>query len=223
MPQDFHPSFGDLPEEIAVFPLPGALLLPWGRLPLNIFEPRYLVMIDAALAGNRLIGIIQPDPSVAAITGPTALYEIGCAGRITQYAETGDGRLLIQLTGIARFKLVDDNLQVPTPFRQGEVDFRPFEADLEPRRGEALVDREAILAALRAFSEANQVEIDWKNVGDAANEALVNALSMMAPFGPREKQALLEAVDLKTRAEMLVALTEIDLARDGNDGGPRMQ
>ncbi len=223
MPSNVHYSrVTDLPETLPLFPLPGALLLPRGLIPLNIFEPRYLDMIDFALAGNRLIGMVQPDPSVAAITGPTALYEVGCAGRITQFTETGDGRVLIQLTGIARFHIRHEG-PASHSFRQADVDFRPFESDLEPRRGEDLVDRESVLRALRAFAEANQIEIDWKNVGDAANEALVNALSMMAPFGVPEKQALLEARDLRARADMLVALTEIDLAREGGDGSPRMQ
>lgn len=223
MPSNVHyANAADLPETLPLFPLPGALLLPRGQMPLNIFEPRYLAMIDAAIAGDRLIGMIQPDPAVPTGIGLPALYRTGCAGRITQLAETGDGRYLIQLTGIARFHMVEE-LPAEAPFRQARVDFTPFEGDLEPRRGEDAVDRNAIVAALRAFSEANQVQIDWKNVGDAPNEALVNALCMMAPFGVAEKQALLEAADLRTRGDMLVALTEIELARDGNDGGTRMQ
>lgn len=223
MPSNIHyATAGDLPEVLPLFPLSGALLLPRGQMPLNIFEPRYLAMIDAAMAGDRLIGIIQPDPVQGNEIGLPRLYPVGCAGRITQLAETGDGRYLIQLTGIARFRLIDE-VPANTLFRQGRADFVSFEGDLEPRRGEELVDRDAVIQALRAFSEANQVEMDWKNVGDAPNEALVNALSMMAPFGAPEKQALLEARDLKARADMLVALTEVDLAREGSDGGPGMQ
>jgi Lon protease-like protein len=223
MPSNVHyANVADLPETLPLFPLPGALLLPRGQMPLNIFEPRYLAMIDAAIAGDRLIGIIQPDPSAPTGIDLPTLYRTGCAGRITQLAETGDGRYLIQLTGIARFHLVEE-LPAAALFRQAMVDFVPFEGDLEPRRGEDAVDRNAILSALRAFSEANQIQIDWKNVGEAPNEALVNALCMMAPFGVAEKQALLEAADLRARGDMLVALTEIELARDGNDGGTRMQ
>lgn len=212
----------DLPEILPLFPLPGALLLPRGQIPLNIFEPRYLAMIDAALAGERLIGLIQPDAAQAAEIGLPSLYSTGCAGRITQFAESGDGRYLIQLTGICRFRVVEE-LSTMTPFRRAAVDFFAFETDLAPRRGEEAVDREAVIGALRAYGEANNIAIDWKNVGDAPNEALVNALSMLAPFGVPEKQALLEAADLKARAEMLVALTEFELAREGSDGGPRMQ
>jgi len=223
MPSNVHYArAADLPATLPLFPLPGALLLPRGQIPLNIFEPRYLAMVDAALAGPRLIGMIQPDPAHSPDIGLPALYPVGCAGRITQIAETGDGRYLIQLTGIARFRIVAEPATT-TLFRQAQVDFAPFETDLEPRRGEELVDRAALVAALRAFSVANRVEIDWENVNAAPNEALVNALSMMAPFGVPEKQALLEAADLKARAEMLVALTEIEIARENGDGSTRMQ
>lgn len=223
MPSNVHyATVSDLPETLPLFPLAGALLLPRGQLPLNVFEPRYLAMIDAAMAGSRLIGIIQPDPAQPVKSSPPELYCIGTAGRITQLAETGDGRYLVQLTGVARFRL-NHEIESQTLFRQARVDFMDFEGDLEPRRGESDVDRTAILRALHAFSDANQIEIDWKNVGDAANEALVNALCMMAPFGVPEKQALLEATDLKSRGEMLVALTEINLVRDGSDGSPRVQ
>ncbi|WP_284179184.1 LON peptidase substrate-binding domain-containing protein [Rhabdaerophilum sp. SD176] len=213
---------GELPGTLPVFPLPGALLLPRGQMPLNIFEPRYLAMIDAALRADRLIGMIQPDASQAAQIGLPSLYQVGCAGRITQFAETGDGRYLVQLTGICRFRLVEE-IPADTLFRQVRADFRAFEADLEARRGEERVRRQAVIDALRRFSEANRLEIDWDNIHAAPNEALVNALSMMAPFGVAEKQALLEAPDLESRADMLVALTEMDLVRDAGDGGTRMQ
>lgn len=212
----------DLPETLPLFPLPGALLLPRGQMPLNIFEPRYLAMIDAALRADRLIGMIQPDPAHADQIGLPPLYRIGCAGRITQLAETGDGRYLIQLTGICRFRLVEE-IAGETLFRQARVDFPAFETDLEARRGEERVNRSALLETLQRFTEANRLEIDWDNIHEAPNEALVNALSMMAPFGVAEKQALLEAPDLASRGDMLIALTEMDLARDAGDGGPRMQ
>ncbi|MCA0400861.1 MAG: LON peptidase substrate-binding domain-containing protein [Proteobacteria bacterium] len=212
----------DLPETLPLFPLPGALLLPRGLIPLNIFEPRYVEMFDAALAGGRLIGMIQPRHNQGRTSAAPELYPVGCAGRITQFAETGDGRYLVQLTGIARFKLVEE-MPGMMPYRQASVDFTPYAHDLSARLGEDEVDRGAVIAALRNYSEANEIPIDWKNVGEAANEALVNALSMLAPFGPAEKQALLEAHDLKARAEMLVALTELDLAREEGDGGPKMQ
>lgn len=223
MPSNIHyANAADLPEILPLFPLPGALLLPRGQMPLNIFEPRYLAMIDAAMSTHRLIGMIQPDPAEKTGISLPPLYRIGTAGRITQIAETGDGRYLLQLTGVARFRLVEE-MPASALFRQAKVDFTPFEGDLEPRRGEDAVDRTAVMRALHAFSEANEIQIDWKNVAEAPNEALVNALCMMAPFGVPEKQALLEAEDLKARGDMLVALTEVDLVRDGNDGGPRVQ
>ena len=209
---------------IPVFPLPGALLLPRGQMPLNIFEPRYLAMVDEALRTNRLIGMIQPDPEGGGTALVPKLYAVGCAGRITQFAETGDGRYLITLTGIARFR-VEEEAPTTLPFRLCRVTFLPFAADFVARAGEDEVDRAAVLTALRAFVEANDLKLDWKGVEQAPNEALVNALSMMSPFGPTEKQALLEAPDLKTRAEMLVAITEIELARaHGGDGSePTLQ
>jgi uncharacterized protein len=213
---------GDFPSTLALFPLPGALLLPRGQVPLNIFEPRYIAMIDAALAGSRLIGMIQPDATFAERIGMPRLYPVGCAGRITQFAETGDGRYLLQLTGIARFRMLEERSE-GTSFRQGLVDFTEFRADLEPGLGEDDVDRNGLLVALRSFSDANQVPIDWGSIEQAPNEALVNALSMMSPYGVREKQALLEATTLKARAEMLIAITEMELARNQGDDEPRLQ
>jgi len=203
----------DLPAIIPVFPLPAALLLPRAEMPLNIFEPRYLAMIDAALCSSRVIGMIQPDeeaPSCA--RGPT-LHRIGCAGRITSFAETGDGRYVITLTGIARFRIVDE-LQVETPFRQCRVTAVPYGVDFGRCACENLVDRDAVLASFRAYLDAHNLDTDWDSVDSASNETLVNALAMMAPFGTAEKQALLEAPDLKCRAETLVALTEMSLAQD---------
>jgi Lon protease-like protein len=213
----------DCPETIPVFPLPGALLLPRGQMPLNIFEPRYLAMVDDALRTDRIIGMIQPDAEAGAHGGPPKLYAIGCAGRITQFAETGDGRYLITLTGIARFRVAHE-LTAMTPYRQVGADFTPFARDFIARAGEEEVDREGVLGALRQFVDAMEVEVDWRGVEQAPNEALVNALCMMTPFGVREKQALLEASDLKSRAEALIALTEIEIARSGDDDGePTLQ
>jgi Lon protease-like protein len=213
----------DLPEVISVFPLPGALLLPRGQMPLNIFEPRYLAMIDDALRdGHRLIGMIQPDPSHAGPADAPPLFKIGCVGRITQLAESGDGRYLIELTGVARFR-VEQELPVKTDYRQCRVTYVPFTDDFIARKGEDAVDREAVLTALRAFMKANDLKADWEGIDQAPNEALVNALSMMSPYGPAEKQALLEAPDLKTRAELLVAITEIELAKKNTEGEPQLQ
>lgn len=208
----------DLPEIIPVFPLAGALLLPRGQVPLNVFEPRYLRMIDAALAGQRVIGMVQPEGEPAPDETRPRLYRVGCVGRVVRFAETGDGRYLVSLAGIARYQILDE-LRVSTDFRQCRVDYRPFAADFRPRQGEGEVDRDGVLAALRKFVEATKLKIDWKSIDEAPNEALVNALSMMAPVGAREKQALLEAPDLKSRAETLIAITEMELAK--SQAGPQ--
>jgi Lon protease-like protein len=213
----------DLPEVIPVFPLPGALLLPRGQMPLNIFEPRYLAMIDDALRdGHRLIGMIQPDASHSETAERPKLFKVGCVGRITQLAESGDGRYILELTGVARFKVVEE-LQVLTPYRQCKVDYFPFVDDFTARKGEDEVDRETLLAVLTDFLKANNLKVDWEGVETAPNEALVNALAMMSPYGAPEKQALLEAPDLKTRAEILIAVTEMDLAKKRTSGDPPLQ
>jgi len=206
-----------LPPVIPVFPLPGALLLPRAQLPLNIFEPRYLAMVDDALVRPRIIGMIQPDE-----TKGSALYATGCAGRITQFGETGDGRYLITLTGISRFHVVEE-LPVTTLYRQCRVDFAPFARDFTPNEGADAVDREALLKILSRYLSANKIEADWSDIRQSPTEALVNGLSMLSPYGVKEKQALLEAPDLKSRAEVLIAVTEITLAKDGGGGGLQMQ
>ena len=204
---------GDLADVVPVFPLAGALLLPRGQMPLNIFEPRYLAMVDDALrSGRRLIGMIQPDPAHPGPENKPTLFRIGCVGRMTQFAESGDGRYLIQLTGIARFR-IDHELEVSTPYRQCRVSYMDFIGDFTARKGEEEVDRGSLLRALSDFLKANDLKADWQGIENAPNEALVNALAMMSPYGTAEKQAMLEAPDLKTRAEILIAVTEIELAR----------
>jgi Lon protease-like protein len=187
----------DLPSVIPVFPLPGALLLPRGQLPLNIFEPRYLAMVDDSLRdGHRLIGMIQPDPAHPGPEDKPALFKVGCVGRITQIAETGE-----------------EELNVATAYRQCRASTVPFADDFTARKGEEQVDRKALLQALSAFLKANNLKTDWEGIENAPNEALVNALAMMSPYGVAEKQALLEAPDLKSRAEILIAVTEMELAK----------
>ncbi|WFU72732.1 MULTISPECIES: LON peptidase substrate-binding domain-containing protein [unclassified Bradyrhizobium] len=214
----------DLPEIIPVFPLPGALLLPRGQMPLNIFEPRYLAMVDDAFRdGHRLIGMIQPDVAHSPKNSDKpALFRVGCVGRITQLAESGDGRYILELTGVSRFKVVAE-LEVLTAYRQCKVDFFAFVDDFTARMGEEDVDREALLSVLADFLKANNLKVDWEGVESAPNEALVNALAMMSPYGPAEKQAMLEAPDLKTRAEILIAVTEMDLAKKRTSGDPPLQ
>lgn len=204
----------DLPASVPVFPLSAALLLPGSRMPLNIFEPRYLQMVDEAMAGKRLIGMIQPrlDGAVRA-DGEPELCEVGCVGRLTSLTETGDGRYLVSLTGVCRFRMTEE-LTVRTPFRQCRI--LPFSGDLNEDQGTG-IDRAALLKAFRAYLQANDLEADWEGVSRAENATLVNALSMMSPYGAAEKQALLEAPDLKTRAETLIAITEMALAREGDE------
>jgi len=213
-----------LPDLIAVFPLPGALLLPRGQMPLNIFEPRYLAMIEDTLrSSHRVIGMIQPDPAhPGADQNKPNLFRVGCAGRVTQFAESGDGRYLIQLTGIARFR-IEEELPVSTLYRQCRVSYQPFVDDFVARKGEEQVDRKALLRALTGFLKANNLKVDWDGIENAPNEALVNALAMMSPYDVAEKQAMLEAPDLKTRAEILVAVTEIELAKSKTSGETPLQ
>jgi len=213
---------GDCPRVIPVFPLTGALLLPRGQMPLNIFEPRYLAMIDDAIRSHGCIGMIQPEGEALLPGANPTLTRVGCLGRITQFAETGDGRYIVTLTGISRYRIREE-LAVTTLYRQCQVDYEDFSVDFTARAGEETVDRAGLLKALRSFAKANELKIDWKGVNEAPNEALVNALSMMCPFGAREKQALLEAPDLRTRAEVLVAITEIELARGGSDPETTLQ
>jgi Lon protease-like protein len=210
----------DMPETIPVFPLTGALLLPRGRLPLNIFEPRYLAMTDDAMSGARIIGMIQPEKPEAST--PPPLFPVGCAGRIVSYEESADGRILITLSGISRFRLREE-LNVGTLYRQCRVDFTEFAGDFTADPTGARVDRQALLQTLRNYLDANRIEADWSGIRDAPIEALVNGLSMMSPFGTREKQALLEAADLKSRAELLIAVTEFSLAEPGEDGETSLQ
>lgn len=212
----------DLPETLPVFPLTGALLLPGGQLPLNIFEPRYLEMFDHGLRNNRLIGMVQPSLSEPHEIAPgiPSLARVGCVGRITSFAETGDGRYMVSLSGVCRFRVMEE-IKTTHPFRC--VHISPFIADLTAAGEESSVDRKRLLEVFRAYLDANKLEADWDSVQRASNLTLVNSLSMMSPFGPAEKQALLEAPDLKHRADTLIAITEIYLARDYGDADTMLQ
>ena len=208
----------DLPSVIPVFPLSGALLLPRGQMPLNIFEPRYLKMVDDALAGDRIIGMIQPEDDEALVAGSRPhLRSVGCAGRISGFSETDDGRYLITLTGIARFRVIEE-VASDTPYRLCRVTAAPFAGDFAVQ-GEGDVDRDGLISAFRAYLDAHELDADWDSVIRASNESLVNAIAMLSPYGPAEKQALLEAPDLKTRAETLVALSEMSIARTTSGKG----
>ena len=211
-------SAADLPATVPLFPVAGALLLPRRPLQLTVFEPRYLSLLDDALSGERLIGMIQPVGGEDGKEANPALLPIGCVGRIVQYAEIGDGRCFLTLMGVTRFHLGEE-IEAITPYRQAKAEYGAFAADLTEGEGEQSVDRDALVEALRVYALSNGVEIDWADVKGASTESLVNGLSMMSPYGWREKQALLEAKDLKARAEMLVAIAQIEQARAGEQGG----
>ena len=206
-------SIDDLPKTLGIFPLTGVLVLPRGQLPLNVFEPRYLALVESALSGSRVIGLIQPTEHEEKALKP-ALSAIGCAGRITGYRETDDGRYLITLTGICRFRVTRE-LEVETPFRQVTADYGPFAGDLaEGADGE--FPRERLLAALNNYLARRELKADWRSVMNAPAETLVNALAMLCPFEPAEKQALLEAPGWPERVSTLLALLEMA----GASGGP---
>src|SRR5947209_16625727 len=207
----------DLPPVIPVFPLSGVVLLPRTRLPLNIFEPRYLNMVDAAMDQSRVIGMIQPRDATEEKSKHPALAQVGCVGRITEYSETDDGRYLITLTGLARFHVADER-NVSTPFRQVTADYALFAGDLLATEGPPIA-RDRLLTALKPYLTARAMETDWKSIEDAPAETLVNALSMLCPFAPGEKQALLEAPGLKERADVLIALLELANASATPAGG----
>jgi len=209
----FDPDFATLPPVLPIFPLPGALLLPGGQLPLNIFEPRYVAMVRDALAGERLIGMIQPNDEARAI-GAAKVYGTGCAGRITAFSEPEDGRYLITLTGLIRFD-VGRELPPLNGYRRVVPDFARFRRDLEDDTGE--VDRQGFLAVLNGYLEATGIQGNWEAIEDAETESLVTSLAMMCPFGPPEKQALLEALTLPERIETMSAIMEMAMhAPDGD-------
>ncbi|GAB5502006.1 LON peptidase substrate-binding domain-containing protein [Pyruvatibacter sp.] len=219
-----YSSINDLPGTLPIFPLAGAMLLPRGVLPLNIFEPRYVSMVDAALrSGDRLIGMIQPQTVGPADAGTSpAIHDVGCAGRITGFNETDDGRILMTLTGICRFK-VSQELDAMTAFRQVKADYAPFANDLEAGSGELDVSRTALLDVVRRYLDANNLQADWDAIEQSSNEALVNSLSMISPFGPQEKQAMLEADSLEQRNQILIALAEMALAQTQTDDDTTLQ
>ncbi len=203
---------GDLPDTIPVFPLPGALLLPRARLPLHIFEPRYLAMLDDCMKTRaRLIGMIQPrDVPGHPSNHPRRLHAIGCAGRLTGFSETEDGRYMISLLGISRFRVTEEVTGF-TPYRRCTVDWAPFGRDLGGPETDPGFRREPFLALLRRYFEAMGLSTDWNSLAEAEDELLINSLSMLCPFSPEDKQALLEAPSLETRRETLVTLIEFAL------------
>ena len=210
-------SHNELPQIISIFPLARALLLPGGTLPLVIFEARYLAMVNDALAADRLIGMIQPKQPPQSDCENPPLYEIGCMGRITSFQDTGDGRMLIQLTGQSRFRVVQEITQTMT-YRQIKADYQDFPHDLEPEPDEHSINRDALVSVLRRYLKKNHLQADWKAIEQASNGFLVTVLSIISPYGVVEKQALLEAKTSVERCDILVSLTEMALAQNENDG-----
>lgn len=208
----FDPTYDQLPRTIPVFPLPEVLLLPRGRLPLNIFEPRYLAMVEDALAADRMIGMIQP-LAQGCTKGAPDLYTTGCAGRICRFDETADGRYLIALSGVCRFAVVEE-LPLASGYRRVQADWSGFRGDLDPLP-ETGLDRARLLPALKDYFRVHGIEADWSALREAPDERLVTCLSMICPFGASEKQALLEAADLPARAKVLMALIEMGSATCG--------
>jgi Lon protease-like protein len=210
----------DLPDIIPIFPLPGALLLPRSRLPLHLFEPRYLAMLDDALkTPERLIGMIQPN-AVPGRQG-NGLHTIGCAGRLTQFSETEDGRYMITLTGMSRFRVINE-IDGFTPYRRVKASWEGFERDMGPADSDPCFDRRAFLDLLGRYFQSRDLQTDWDSLKEADDELLINSLSMLLGFEPEDKQALLEAPSLSTRRETLVTLIEFSL-RGGEGSGDMMQ
>ena len=203
----------DLPDRIPLFPLPGAVLMPRARMPLHIFEPRYLQMLEDTLrTDHRLIGMIQPEGD--------GLAAIGCAGRVVAFSETDDGRMMISLGAVSRFRLqeVEEGF---APYLQGRVDWSSFDRDRGGAEQDRGLDRDAVFALLNRFMQANALSTDWDAAAEAEDELLINSLSMMLPFGPGDKQALLESPTLSDRRELLVGL--IEFALHGGENEDRLQ
>lgn len=205
---------GALPAHLPIFPLTGVLLLPRGLLPLNIFEPRYLSMIRAALAGNKLIGMVQPRESEGGKR--PAVYRTGCAGEIVSATDTDDGRILITLRGICRFD-IQAELESTTLYRQVEAEYSPYNNDLLPA-ADGQIDRTHLLKALRGFLDKNSLAADWPAIEATPDELLVHSLAMICPFTPAEKQAFLDSRDFKHRADLLIALLEMAQMRQPGGG-----
>ncbi len=220
---DFKPGLDALPAEFPVFPLTGALLLPRGKLPLNIFEPRYLALVEDALGAGRIFGMIQPDPQKPAwATGP-GLFRIGCLGRLSSFSESDDGRYLVTLSGMLRFAVTEE-VAPGRGYRRVRGDFTAFTADLAPAPEALDFDRPGLLTALRGYFQHRGFDANWDAIGKMPDDTLVVTLAMVCPFDPVEKQALLEAPTETDRAQTLRTLLEIDThqpTEPGADGPVR--
>ena len=225
-PTSRYRTITDLPAQIPLFPLRGVILLPRAELPLNLFEPRYLALLEDVIASHRIIGIIEPDATAEQVESPAGrqvgLKRIGCVGRVTAYQELNDGRMHITLTGIARFA-VRSEPATAKPYRLADARYDAYAADLVADESAESVDRERLMRVLKVYLDNRRLKADWTSVARAPLEPLVNGLSAMSPFGPEEKQALLEAVDLEQRCEVLVALAEMAIAAGNSNPGTTLQ
>jgi len=211
-------SPADLPKSVPIFPLSGALLLPFSHRPLNVFEPRYIELVDAALRGDRLIGLIQPeDTTEESPKGRSPLQSIGCLGRLTHFEESAEGRYFIILEGVTRFRLTHE-LTVMTPYRQGLISAEDFASDFTRSFGEDAVDRERFVRMMREYAAFANIELNWEEIERTGTADLINFCCMVGPYGPAEKQVLLEAQTLEQRAETLIAMTEYEIARGAGGG-----
>ncbi|MGV3649911.1 MAG: LON peptidase substrate-binding domain-containing protein [Devosia sp.] len=214
-------SLADLPETLPIFPLTGVLLLPFGQRPLNIFEPRYIEMVDDALAGNRLIGLIQPvETEEESPQGRAALRDVGCIGRITHFEEQPDGRYFVILSGICRFRVTAEPRQSDRPYRVVRIDVADFPRDFDRTHGEEAVDRAKFLKMMHDYAAFAEIDLNWDEIKQTGTADLVNFCSMVSPYGPAEKQVLLEAANLNERAETLIAMAEYEMARGGTGAAP---
>lgn len=212
-----------LPEELPLFPLNGVLLLPRGTLPLNVFEPRYLAMVDATLAGERMIGIVQPaaegESGLSAPDG-TNLYRTGCIGRIRVFEETDDGRYMIELRGLSRFDIVNE-LDMRDGYRRVRPDYTRFAADMQPSP-DIPIERERLLSSLKGYFELQNIAADWDALIKTPDERLITTLAMVCPFDPAEKQVLLESPDIAQQCKMLIGFIESALRADNDNGNPAL-
>jgi uncharacterized protein len=214
----FHPRVDDLPGEFPVFPLPGALLLPRGKLPLNIFEPRYLAMTEDALGLGRMFGMIQPDPTLPETANGPGLFRVGCLGRLSSFSETDDGRYLITLTGVIRFAIASE-IDMRRGYRRVVGDFAPYRADLELEPRPIGVERDGLLTALRGYFTHRGFDANWDAIKRLPDDMLVITLCMVCPFEPAEKQALLQAPSDAERASILLALLQMGAIAQDTPGG----
>ncbi len=208
-----------LPAILPIFPLTGVLLLPRGHLPLNIFEPRYLAMTRDAMAGDRLIGMVQPSDPHQSLAGNPMVYPTGCAGLLSSFAETEDGRFVITLTGLSRFRIREE-LPLSSGYRRVAADWTDFAADLAGEE-EVDFDRQRLLRGLRTYFDRHKIQANWEALATVRGERLIASIAMICPFEPSEKQALLEAADLAARARLLTAVVEMAGLQPPADGGTR--